>query len=202
VIQITEPGPAVVVAGAVLTGGASTRMGTDKALFEVDGTPMAVRVAAALHAVGCRPVALIGGDPAGLGRLGESLVPDVAPGEGPAGGIMSALRALGGTATWVLIASCDLAYLTPSQLLPLLAAVGPDGRAAGDLDVVVATTDHIQPLCALWRSTTSARVDDAFAAGVRSVFGLLDGLQVLEVPVEPDGLRNVNRTADLRAEPR
>jgi len=34
------------------------------------------------------------------------------------------------------------------------------------------------------------------------VFGLLDGLRVLEVPVEPDGLRNVNTAADLRARPR
>ena len=49
------------VAGAVLVGGASRRMGRPKALIEVDGSPMVVRVAAALSAGGCAPVRLIGG---------------------------------------------------------------------------------------------------------------------------------------------
>ncbi len=41
------------LAGAVLTGGSSTRMGADKALVEVDGVAMAARVAHALRASGC-----------------------------------------------------------------------------------------------------------------------------------------------------
>ena len=53
--------------GAVLCGGASRRMGTDKALVEVDGVPMAERVAGALHAGGCAPVVFVGGDGARAG---------------------------------------------------------------------------------------------------------------------------------------
>ena len=67
-----------------------------------------------LRAVGCAPVVLVGGDAAPLGALGATLVDDVTPGEGPAGGIISALRALGVSADRVLIASCDLPYLHPS----------------------------------------------------------------------------------------
>ena len=52
-----EPAPApVAFAGAVLCGGASRRMGSDKALLGVEGRAMAVRVAGALAAAGGRPV--------------------------------------------------------------------------------------------------------------------------------------------------
>ncbi|WP_434127450.1 molybdenum cofactor guanylyltransferase, partial [Enterococcus faecium] len=57
-------------AGAVLTGGDSRRMGTDKALIEVDGGPLARRVANALRAAGADPVIAVGGDLEALGDLG------------------------------------------------------------------------------------------------------------------------------------
>ena len=46
--------------GVVLTGGASRRMGRTKALVEIDGVPMAARVAAALAGAGCESVVLLG----------------------------------------------------------------------------------------------------------------------------------------------
>jgi molybdenum cofactor guanylyltransferase len=174
-------------------------MGADKALVEVDGIPMAERVASALQDAGCDPVVFVGGHPERLDRLGRLLVPDTAPGAGPAGGIMSALQALGEEAQWVLIASCDLPYLTSAHLLPLVDAVA--GGGGPDVDVVVARTDRRQPLCALWATTASDTVAEAFGSGVRSVFGLLEGLRAVEVAVEHGGLRNVNTAADLRDGP-
>ena len=68
--------------GAVLTGGASRRMGRNKALVEVGGTPMALLVADTLSAAGCEPVVLVGGDPARLAALGLRVVPDGPPARG------------------------------------------------------------------------------------------------------------------------
>ena len=121
------------LAGAVLTGGASTRMGSDKALVRVDGVPMAGRVADVLRAVGCVPVAFVGGDADSLTLLGGTFVADSTPGQGPAGGVVAALRALAGDADAVVIAACDLAYITPAQLVPLIDVLHRDGD--GDRDV-------------------------------------------------------------------
>jgi molybdopterin-guanine dinucleotide biosynthesis protein A len=187
------------LAGAVLTGGASTRMGADKALFPVDGVPMAVRVAVALRSVGCDPVALIGGDARRLAALGEDLVADLAPGAGPAGGVRSAIEAFGGGADALVITSCDLAFVTAAQLSPLIDALDRDAADAL-IDVAVARTpERVQPLCGVWRSTTRASVVASFDSGVRSVFGLLDALRVEEVLVPAEGLRNINSVADLGA---
>jgi molybdenum cofactor guanylyltransferase len=191
----------VTVAGAVLTGGSSTRMGTDKASFPIDGIPMAKRVATAMRSVGCSPIVFVGGDPLSLGPLRERLVPDIAPGAGPAGGVVSAVTAVEATdpaIELVVIASCDLPFLSAAQLRPLVAAMELAGDTA---DVAVARNDAVQPLCAVWRSSTLPVITLAFESGVRSVFGLLDLLSVLEVPVEPTGLRNVNTLADLDTPP-
>src|SRR5690606_32897540 len=74
-IDPTGVNPPVPVAGAVLTGGASRRMGTDKALLEVDGRPLARRLAEVLAAAGCDPVWCQGGDEPALRALGLDVVP-------------------------------------------------------------------------------------------------------------------------------
>ncbi|HEX3090596.1 MAG TPA: NTP transferase domain-containing protein, partial [Ilumatobacteraceae bacterium] len=56
--------------GAVLCGGASRRMGSDKATMQVAGVAMARRVADALTAAGCARVFAIGGEAADLTGLG------------------------------------------------------------------------------------------------------------------------------------
>ena len=67
--EVSAVAPTVEFAGVVLTGGASRRMGRDKALLPVDGVPMAVRVATAMIAAGAHPVVALGGDADGLREL-------------------------------------------------------------------------------------------------------------------------------------
>ena len=66
------------------------RMGRDKALLEIEGIPMARRVAEVMRLAGCIPVFAVG--PARL-AAGLDVVSDDHPGEGPLGGILTALRA-------------------------------------------------------------------------------------------------------------
>ena len=80
-------------------------MGRDKALLEIDGRPMAQRVADALWGAGAAEVFCVGGDPA-LRSHGVRLVPDDRPGEGPLGGLVTALREA--AHDLVVVLACDL----------------------------------------------------------------------------------------------
>jgi rhodanese-related sulfurtransferase/molybdopterin-guanine dinucleotide biosynthesis protein A len=88
--------------GAVLTGGASTRMGTDKASLFAD------RVVAALEAAGAGEVLLIADDDR--------------PGNGPLGGIETAHRAAANDI--VVILACDLPDVAAAGIRLVVDAVG------------------------------------------------------------------------------
>lgn len=178
------------LAGAVLVGGQSRRMGRDKALVPVDGAPMAQRVAAVLDAAGVAEVAFVGGADRGLGRRH---VADQFPGEGPLGGVVTALGALDGDL--VIVVACDLPWLDTGTLNRLV-----DGL--GTADVAFACTDRREPMCALWRRARALPVLTAsFAAGERAIHRALDGLVVVDVTVEARPLTNVNTPDDLGPAP-
>lgn len=177
-------------AAAVLTGGRSSRMGRDKALIEVDGVAMVLRVAAALERAGADPVVAVGGDDAALSSLGMTWVPDRHPGEGPLGGLLTAFTALDGHEL-VVVAATDLPWLTPDVVGALVGAIGSH-------DAALARTSGVEPMCALWRVTAAAPVlTEAFAAGERSVHRVVADLDVVVVEVPAGPLRNVNEPADL-----
>lgn len=91
-------------------------MGRDKALIEVDGVPLARRVARAAAEAGAREVITVGGPDVGLRR-----VADEAPGEGPLGGVLTALAALPDSV--VLVVSCDLVAPSPGAMRATVAGL-------------------------------------------------------------------------------
>jgi molybdopterin-guanine dinucleotide biosynthesis protein A len=174
--------------GAVLCGGASTRMGVDKATIPVDGVPMARRVADALVAAGCSPVVAIGGDSGALRRHGIDCIDDEFPGDGPLGGVLTALS----QAAPAVIVACDLPNIRAATLEALLGALGSH-------DAAIARTDRAQPLCAVWASAAAPLLTSRFLAGERSMHRAIEGLDVAWVEVSEHDLRNVNTPADLRS---
>ena len=177
-------------------------MGRTKALVEIDGVPMALRVVHALRGAGCDPVVAVGGQVDELAPLGIPVVPDIDPGGGPLAGIVAALAwfadAEPGTAGWLCVAACDLPGLD-APTLALLVAAARDHPAA---DVVVARTDRLEPGCALWRVGAVDRVRALYDGGVRAVHGVLDVVHTVAVDVDPVALRNINTPADLGRYPR
>jgi molybdopterin-guanine dinucleotide biosynthesis protein A len=161
----------------ILAGGASRRYGRDKALAQVDGRAMVLRVHDALLGVGPARVVVVGGDGAALRASGLDWVPDRWPGEGPLGGVLTGLEAVG--EPWVLILACDLPHLTPDALQPVVAAC-----ARSSAEVVVPVCEgRRQPLAAGYRRSVLAALSDEWARGERSLRGALALLDVEELSV-------------------
>jgi molybdopterin-guanine dinucleotide biosynthesis protein A len=180
------------IAGAVLAGGQSRRMGRTKALIDVGGQPMATHVAIALAAAGCRDVVLVGGDPSELVSLKLSVIADKYPGEGPVGGVLTALHHhRRGAATHVVIAACDLPGLTAGAVHQMLGAV------TAATDVVVAMTDRLEPAFTVWNVQTIDPIEAAFEAGIRAMYDVLALFEVVTVTIDPGEMRNINRPEDL-----
>jgi molybdopterin-guanine dinucleotide biosynthesis protein A/rhodanese-related sulfurtransferase len=155
--------------GAVLTGGRSTRLGTDKAVLFAD------RVVDALVAAGAAEVATIADDDR--------------PGSGPLGGIATALRRAEHDV--VVVLACDLPDVHPDGIRAVVAALA--GR--DDADVALPPGE---PLHAAWRRRALPAVDAAIDAGTLAVKAALDRLRVAEVAgVDRRWLRNVNTIGDL-----
>lgn len=176
--------------GVILAGGASTRMGRDKAFVEIAGRPMILRVADALSAAGCDPVFCQGGDAARLDLIGLVARPDPEPAAGPLVAISSAL---GAAATSILVAACDLADLDPAAVRAVI-----DGAADQPVPkVAVAVADGRSHLVSLWPFDALQPLIDVIADGVTSYRVALDRLGAVAVPVESSAVRNVNRPEDV-----
>src|ERR1700729_265179 len=107
----------VSIAGFILAGGESSRMGVDKGLLEIAGVPMIARAARLVESVVGSPVVVVG-TPEKYRELRLRAIADDWPGCGPLGGIATALAA--SDAEWNLIVACDLPYLTREWLQYLL----------------------------------------------------------------------------------
>jgi molybdopterin-guanine dinucleotide biosynthesis protein A len=164
-------------------------MGADKALIDVDGVPMAERVARVLVAVGCDPVIFVGGDPE-LAELGRRQVPDRWPGEGPVGGLVTALFAVR-DADAVLVAACDLPDLTTDTALAVL------GTESERTEIRVADSGRVEPMLACWPTRLRRDIEHSFEHGTRALHEVVADWMAVHVPVDPAAMRNVNRPDDL-----
>lgn len=171
--------------------------GDDKALVEVDGVAMAVRVARALREAGASSVACIGGDRHRLGSLGLDVVDDGWPGEGPLGGLATAL---GWTDEPTLVlAGCDQPWLDARAIAELVAAHPAGGAGAA---TVYGVDGSPQPLPGVYDVELRPRLCAALAAGERALVVALRLAQTTAVEavdvVTRGALRDVDRPMDLR----
>jgi len=165
------------VAGYILSGGGSTRFGRDKALVEFDGQPMLARMMKLMRSV-TKDLKLVA-TPNRYAEFGAQLVADGWPGQGPLGGIITALEDAAQSASrpeWNLIVSCDMPFLTQDWLQFLA------NRAAKSKAQVVFphSASGPEPLCACWQTAAASKLRSGFERGVRKV---TEGIALLRAEV-------------------
>ncbi|HVF44058.1 MAG TPA: molybdenum cofactor guanylyltransferase, partial [Pyrinomonadaceae bacterium] len=143
--------------GFILAGGASSRMGADKAGLSLGGETLVARVGRALAGTTSRTSVV--SSRAGHQGFNLPVVPDAYAGAGALGGLHAALAAC--SAPWALVVSCDLPFVTP-ELFARLASF-----AADELDAVapVQPDGRPQPLCALYSARACLRVAERLLDG-------------------------------------
>lgn len=183
--------------GLILAGGASRRFGSDKALAELDGRPLIAHVVARAAPQVDTLVLNASSDPAGT-KL--TLVPDRMPGEGPLGGLLAGLSwAKAHGFGYVATVSCDTPFF-PADIVTRFHHALSEGA-----DCAMARCgDQLHGTFVLVRTSSLDRIEEAFAAGLRSPKALGRILRCTFADVtgdrngpNGDAFFNINRPGDL-----
>jgi molybdopterin-guanine dinucleotide biosynthesis protein A len=154
------------LSGYVLAGGASSRFGADKALAELSGKTMLMRMCELLRSVTPEVRVVASSEEYAAGDI--TIVRDQWPGEGPLGGIITALedaRRRAHSIAHCLIVSCDMPFLNAGWLAYLCARA-----MASHSQILVPRSEHgLEPLCACWRVSSALSLRQLFESGTRKV---------------------------------
>ena len=165
-----QKSPCIPAAGFVLAGGASRRMGQDKARLKIDGEPLFLR-AANLLKVYVSTIVLLG-PPDQYAWSGFPTLRDQWPGRGPLAALLTGLDH--STHEWNVFLACDLPLIRGEFIELLLRRA-----TQGGFDAVVArTASGWQPLCAVYRRTCAPKMREALEKGKSGVIDVLPDLRV------------------------
>jgi molybdenum cofactor guanylyltransferase len=162
--------PTLDVRAYVLAGGASSRFGRDKALVRFGTRPLLLEIVQ-LAQTCASEVAVVAGAQKYADLDGNlEIIEDQWPGEGPLGGIITALQHTAATARpaeWNLLLSCDMPFLTAEWLKFLIVHAR---KSEKEIQVILPHSTHgPEPLCACYRTGTAEPLKNIFDRGIRKV---------------------------------
>lgn len=120
---MTRPAEDRRIAGIILAGGQSRRMGTDKAALDFGGSRLIDIARSLLDEAGCGPV-FVSGRPEE-----DNAIPDSQSGSGPAQAMLDCLEFLGGDFDGTLFLPVDMPLLRAADLAALLSGQDEHCRA-------------------------------------------------------------------------
>lgn len=185
----------VPLAGIILAGGASRRMGRDKATLPYEGATLVERMVSIL-APRCAPIFVIAAPGQALPALDAEVLRDEVRGVGPLLATGRGLRAAAEAGSELaFVSAVDMPLLTVELIDELVA---PAVRVEADVVLPWDGRDHY--LAGVYRTALAGRVDELIAAGERSMRALVDRVDTQRIVMpEQRALTNVNTAADLAA---
>jgi molybdenum cofactor guanylyltransferase len=170
--------------GAVLAGGAATRLGGDKAAVELDGRPLVTYPLHALRQAGLVPI-VIAKPNSRLPALTYPVVIEPQEPRHPLLGVVAALMHASGRPA--LVVPCDVPFLSPTLLRTL---------ADANKTTAVRAANQVHPLIALYSPESLPLLEGAVAAG-QSATEALESLDPTYIEASERETFNVNTPEDL-----
>jgi molybdopterin-guanine dinucleotide biosynthesis protein A len=190
------------VAGIVLCGGQSKRMGRPKSWLPFAGESMLARVARLLGEA-VRPIVVVAAPDQEVPPLPATIriVRDEAKGRGPLQGLAAGLAALEGLADAAYLSSCDVPFLRPAFVRRLIDLLGEHAVCVPHVG------DYHHPLAAVYRIEVKQTVAQLLAQNRLRPFFLFEAVptRIVEAAeladVDPTfaTLRNLNTPENYEA---
>jgi molybdopterin-guanine dinucleotide biosynthesis protein A len=190
------------VAGVVLCGGRSSRMGRPKAWLPFAGELMLPRVVRVLGEV-VSPIVVVAAPGQDVPPLpsGVAIVRDPERGRGPLQGLAAGLAALAGRAEAAYLSSCDVPFLRPAFVRRLIDLV------AAHTICVPEVGGYQHPLAAVYRTEVVAAAERLLAEGRARPAFLFDAVptrivtaeELADVDPAMESLRNLNTPEEYAA---
>ncbi|WP_099319180.1 molybdenum cofactor guanylyltransferase [Mycobacterium ostraviense] len=192
-----EPVPgAASLAGVVLAGGESRRMGRDKATLPLPGgTTTLVEHVVGVVGQRCDPLFVMAAPGQPLPPLPAAVLRDEVRGLGPLPATGRGLRAAAAAgARLAFVCAVDMPLLTVELIDDLVRRA-----VQTNAEVVLPWDGRSHYLAAVYRTELADRVDALVAAGERRMSALVDACDAQRIVMSNSGpLSNVNTAADLR----
>ena len=158
----------------ILAGGASSRMGQNKALMEFRGKPLIQRQIELLSPY-FKEVIVGANDPAPYAPFNVRVVPDLLPERCALTGIHALLK--GAARPRVFVVACDMPFLNPALIEKLYAT-------PGEPDVVVPESDRgLEPLHAFYGPWCVSAIEEAARLGQWKVSDFYGRVRVEKIPI-------------------
>jgi molybdenum cofactor guanylyltransferase len=160
-------------AGAIiLSGGKSSRMGTNKALLEINQKPNIERIASQLKR-NFDELILVTNDPEAYQFLDLTTVSDRYPSKGPLAGIHAGLAA--SRCEVNLIVACDMPFISTELALDLVNQIG-------NYDAVIPVINGKQhPLFSVFKKKTIVKIEESIKNNCLKMQSLVNHLDVLYI---------------------
>lgn len=182
---------------AIIAGGKSSRMGTDKSFVLLEGKPLIERVLEQVSGLGQRETLLITNKPDAYASFGLPIISDVIPDKGSLGGIYTAV--MHSQYDYTQVIACDTPFVKPDLLRYLLSLRGP-------FDVIVPRVENYpQGLHGLYHKACLGPMRERIDADRLHVIGFYPKVRLRYVdeaeyaPFDPQGVSffNVNTPEEL-----
>jgi len=186
----------VSLAGVVVAGGESRRMGRDKATLPLpDGSGTMVERVVDVVSQRCSPVYVMAAPGQPLPALSVPILRDEVRGLGPLPATGRGLRAAAAAgARYAFVAAVDMPSLT-ADLIDELFRLAVETNA----EVVMPWDGRSHYLAAVYRTDLADRIDALVAAGARKMSDLIDASDSQQIVLTDSvALTNVNAVDDLR----